>query len=412
MGKKVSIEDLMVKINEICLNANFTFLCLCDKQGKEIEYTSARYMYVKYQCNKCKTFFVKRYHDFIRTKTCSNCEKQINILPLQEILTKIEQTCRLTNSTFLCFCDKTGTQIEWNNTNKTFLKIQCNICGYVRLIKYHHFISGRPCKKCSILKTSIKNTTDITLVEHNINKKCTELDFSFLTFCNKNGKEKQWKGLKTYLLVKCNKCNNSWIIRYDVFLKVKKCIFCQNFFLTAEESLNKIKQKCNQYNYSFITFCDNQGEKIEWRGATHTHLLLHCNNCDLTWKTSYQNFIIQDTCCPICCSSHLERQIKDFLDKNDISYDLHNRKILNGLEIDFYLPIYHIAIECQGIQHFKPIDFFGGKMQFDKQITYDVVKRQLCEEKGIKLIYYSNLHIDYPYQVYEDLDEILKEIKG
>lgn len=32
------------------------------------------------------------------------------------------------------------------------------------------------------------------------------------------------------------------------------------------------------------------------------------------------------------------------------------------------------------------------------------------KEHGIKLLYYSNLHIDYPYKVYEDKEELLKEI--
>lgn len=35
----------------------------------------------------------------------------------------------------------------------------------------------------------------------------------------------------------------------------------------------------------------------------------------------------------------------------------------------------------------------------------------LCNKYGVKLLYYSNLHINYPYKVYEDEDELLNEIK-
>ena len=63
------------------------------------------------------------------------------------------------------------------------------------------------------------------------------------------------------------------------------------------------------------------------------------------------------------------------------------------------------------MQHFKPIGYFGGQRQYDKQVKNDIIKRQLCENNNIKMLYYSNLGIDYPYQVYEDLEELLKEIK-
>ena len=39
------------------------------------------------------------------------------------------------------------------------------------------------------------------------------------------------------------------------------------------------------------------------------------------------------------------------------------------------------------------------------------VKKKLCDENGIKLFYYSDLGIDYPYEVYEDKDKLLEEIK-
>ena len=48
--------------------------------------------------------------------------------------------------------------------------------------------------------------------------------------------------------------------------------------------------------------------------------------------------------------------------------------------------------------------------EFNKLIERDNRKRKLCEEHGIKLLYYSNLGIEYPYKVYEDKNELLNEI--
>ena len=80
------------------------------------------------------------------------------------------------------------------------------------------------------------------------------------------------------------------------------------------------------------------------------------------------------------------------------------------LELDFYLLENNIAIECQGIQHFEPIDIFGGEEKFKYRIENDNRKRKLCEENGVKLLYYSNLGIEYPYFVFENKEELLKEI--
>lgn len=79
--------------------------------------------------------------------------------------------------------------------------------------------------------------------------------------------------------------------------------------------------------------------------------------------------------------------------------------------MDFYLPKYNIAIECQGIQHFKPINLFGGENGFQNTKERDIQKKKLCEEHGIKILYFSNLGIEYPYDVIEDKELLLEKIK-
>jgi hypothetical protein len=59
--------------------------------------------------------------------------------------------------------------------------------------------------------------------------------------------------------------------------------------------------------------------------------------------------------------------------------------------VDFYLPEYNVAIECQGLQHFEPIEHFGGIERFVKQIENDKLKMEKCNEQKVKLLYFSNL---------------------
>ena len=95
--------------------------------------------------------------------------------------------------------------------------------------------------------------------------------------------------------------------------------------------------------------------------------------------------------CPYCKESHLEKEINDFLIKNNIIFEREKHfDWLGKQSLDFYLPEYNIAIECQGIQHFEPIDFFGGELKFIKQIKNDIIKKEKCYNNNIKILYYSN----------------------
>ena len=116
--------------------------------------------------------------------------------------------------------------------------------------------------------------------------------------------------------------------------------------------------------------------------------------------------------CPYCKSSVLENTVKKFLEENEIIFEYQKHFKWLGLQsLDFYLPKYKIAIECQGVQHFKAIDLFGGEEGYKSNLERDERKRKLCEENGVKLLYYSNLGIEYPYKVCEDLDLLLENVK-
>ena len=63
---------------------------------------------------------------------------------------------------------------------------------------------------------------------------------------------------------------------------------------------------------------------------------------------------------------------------------------LDKQHLDFYLPKYNIAIECQGEQHFEVVKHFGGEDKYEIQQKRDFLKNKLCKENGIKLLYYTN----------------------
>ena len=103
---------------------------------------------------------------------------------------------------------------------------------------------------------------------------------------------------------------------------------------------------------------------------------------------------LQGKGCPKCRKSKMEIDISLFLDENNIKYEEQYRpKFLNigksRLSLDFYLPEYSIGIECQGAQHFIGNTFYSKNIE--AIVKRDILKKELCEKNGIKMLYYTDL---------------------
>ena len=111
--------------------------------------------------------------------------------------------------------------------------------------------------------------------------------------------------------------------------------------------------------------------------------------------------------------STLEEEIEEFLIINNIQYIPQKGfkwlRYKRPQKLDFYLPDYNVAIECQGIQHFKDVPFFKYSRRTPIKIL-DENKKKLCEENGIRMLYYSNINMEYPYTVFQTKEDLLNEI--
>lgn len=59
---------------------------------------------------------------------------------------------------------------------------------------------------------------------------------------------------------------------------------------------------------------------------------------------------------------------------------------LHGQRLDVYVPAMRLAIEYQGIQHYEPIDLFGGEPGLAQRQVMDARKRAACRDAGVRLI--------------------------
>ena len=100
-----------------------------------------------------------------------------------------------------------------------------------------------------------------------------------------------------------------------------------------------------------------------------------------------------------CLTSSGEEYIAIFLSKNNIKFE--KQKTFDGcknkrlLLFDFYIPAINTVIEYQGIQHFEPVEFFGGEIAFQDLKKRDKIKQEYCKLHGINYIAISyNENID------------------
>lgn len=163
---------------------------------------------------------------------------------------------------------------------------------------------------------------------------------------------------------------------------------------------NKIhNSKYSYYNVKYI----NANSKIE----------IYCPIHGIFKQTP--NSHLSGCGCPKCNSSHMENEIRNYLISHSISFEEQKQfDWLSLQKLDFYLNDYNVAIECQGIQHFKECEPFGGKNGFIKTQKRDRIKLERCIEYGVKIFYYANYEFDFPpnQTIYKDKEKLLKDIQN
>lgn len=78
--------------------------------------------------------------------------------------------------------------------------------------------------------------------------------------------------------------------------------------------------------------------------------------------------------------------IRDAFPQLDVEHQA-SPEWLGQQHLDIFIPELKVAIEYQGPQHDKPIDFFGGQAAFEETQKRDRRKKECCDRNGIALLY-------------------------
>ena len=130
------------------------------------------------------------------------------------------------------------------------------------------------------------------------------------------------------------------------------------------------------------------------------------NECGNEYDVTPASFL-NGTRCPICRSSKGETAIRDFLSRHNIEYErqftFEDCIYVNKLKFDFAIfkdNNLKLLIEFDGIQHFEPVEIFGGEEGFKETKIRDNIKNEFCKNEEILLL-------RIPYWEIDNINKIL-----
>jgi hypothetical protein len=241
---------------------------------------------------------------------------------------------------------------------RTKVKIICPEHGIFEQLLGTH-LQGKGCPKCSGKNRNVNDIIKLMNEKHK-NKYfypefvTTRVVDKINIICPKHGEFNQQ--IREHLKGQgCPKC--------AIENRNKEKVLDKNIFIDRANEKHD-----NKYDYSLVEYstikddikiiCPTHGE-FQQRASVH---------------------IIGDGC--IKCSnnsiSKSEIKLQDFIDLFNIKMDINNREILDGQELDIYIPSHNVAIEFNGL-------YWHNELYKDK--NYHLNKTVECEKKGIQLIH-------------------------
>lgn len=253
--------------------------------------------------------------------------------------------------------------IEYKSMH-TKVKIICKIHGIFEQQPANHLM-GQGCPICNSNKLNreifIKKSEKIHSEKY---------DYSLVDYIN--------NGTKVKII-----CKNHGVFeqRPNSHLKGYGCSKCRKLCITDfVERSNKIHY--NKYDYSMVILID-----------TIKKVKILCPEHGIFEQTPNRH--LSGNGCPKCRISKGELKIINYLKVKNIKYEYQkifdNCKDLYKLPFDFYLPEHNICIEFDGIQHFKPIEYWGGVKTLKYIQKHDKIKNEYCLKNNIRLIRISNI---------------------
>lgn len=242
--------------------------------------------------------------------------------------------------------------------------IICKKHGEYKVLPFEH-LKGKNCKKCAT--ESLMKKTEEFIKECDLKNRNIEL-------------LEELKGVDKKHKFKCLCCGKEWIATPSKIKLGRGCPFCCKGISSTEDFIKKAEKKHgNKYTYESTEYINY-----------NTPLKITCKKHGEFITNPYKVLYTINPCKRCSRKSKAENDVSNLLSELNIKFESNKTfKNLGLKSYDFYLSDYNIIIECQGIQHFKPINFFGGIEQYNLQHNNDIEKLNFAKNNNFKILYFS-----------------------
>ena len=275
-------------------------------------------------------------------------------------------------------------------------------------------LQNKGCPVCGKYKTRKKsNHSYSTNLKYTLEK---FLDLSKERYGDKYDYSKvEYVNMKTKVCIICPEHGEFWQRPIDHLngCGCKKCISDIKRKLFASNNI-KFIDKANKVFNNLFTY-----DNVEYVNNS-TKVSITCNKHGDFLCTPANH--LRGRGCPICSAEkyvyeeRLYNCLLTIFNKNDIIRQYKAEWLTNKKSIDFFISKYNIAIEHQGSQHFKPINYFGGVKKYSRIVELDKEKFEECKKNGVNILYFSyekyNMPIDYFCKIYDDENDLINKIKN
>lgn len=268
------------------------------------------------------------------------------------------------------------------------VSVKCNIDGHIWKVQPYSLLNGRGCPKCGKVYSMsheefvdemklINNQIEITGIYHSLNKKIN---------------------------VKCNVDGHTWLASPQQLLRGDMCPVCRR---------NQQSERQKKPHDTFVKEMKDINPNIEIVGkyvSSSIKILVRCKLDNNEWLVTPNN-LLKGSSCPKCIKnteSNGEKLLAEYFLANNIKFERQKEfddlvGLRGGkLKYDFYLQKFNTLVEFDGIQHFQPVDYFGGLKVFKVQKYHDNLKDNYAKANNYNLI-------RIPYWEINNLNEIIKQ---
>lgn len=355
-GKKITEKEFIERCKKV--NPQFKY--------KDIGFTKYHGGFVFPTCKKHGKFKFNTVGLASKLVKCPECDRE------ERFYNFVEKARNIHGNTYEYVMDS-------YKTNKIPMSIICPIHGEFKQAPGDH-LKGWGCSKCSgkykpsteewVLKAApiYNHYYDYSKVVYKDNKT------PVIVICPKHGEFysipiNHLKGVSG-----CPKCNNE--LKHTKYSKTT-----EEFIIDAKNVHGDLYDytKVNYYNKEtpISIICKKHGE---FKQTPNTHL--------------------QGAGCPKCKNKNqtlLFEQISNSFKQLHFDYEI-GVKWLEGQRFDIYNERFNFAIEYDGIQHYEPVERFGGKDYFKIIQERDLLKNSKCISNKCKLFRIKFNYSDEDYQ--------------